>query len=269
MTWFFLTTTQRQERALYTQHPYRCRLDWGRRGVRQAAERGDILVIVDTLSFSTAVVTAVHYGGLIYPCSPEEDAEALAQQIGGEAAVFRRDVPERGRFSLSPATYLHLEVGTRVVLASPNGATCSRYAGQVPSLLVGALVNAKAVAAAVSLLLKQGNLSVTVIACGERWKILSEDGEMRIAVEDYLGAGAILSYLEHEKSPEARVCEGAFVQVRDDLDTILWECASGRELREMGFGVDVQHAARLNAYQTAPHMRDNHFEPFDFTWHHR
>jgi 2-phosphosulfolactate phosphatase len=125
------------------------------------------------------------------------------------------------------------------------------------------LVNAKAVAVAVSLLLKQGNLSVTVIACGERWKILSEDGELRFAVEDYLGAGAILSYLEQEKSPEARVCEGAFVQVRDDLDTILWECASGRELREMGFGVDVQHAARLNAYETVPHMRDNHFEPFD------
>ncbi len=251
---------------MYTQHPYRCQLDWGRHGVRQGAERRDILVIIDTLSFSTAVVTAVHYGGLIYPCSPEEDAAALAQQIGGEAAVSRRDVPERRRFSLSPATYLHLEAGTRVVLASPNGATCSRYAGQVPCLLVGALVNAQAV---VSLLLEQEDLSVTVIACGERWSPPSEDGALRVAVEDYLGAGAILSYLEHEKSPEARVCEGAFMQVRDDLDSILWECASGRELREMGFGVDVQHAARLNAYETVPHMRDDHFEPFDFTQHHR
>jgi 2-phosphosulfolactate phosphatase len=269
MTWFFFTTTERQEQALYTQHPYRCRLDWGRHGVRQAAERGDILVIVDTLSFSTAVVTAVHYGGLIYPCSPAEDAAALTQQIGGEAAVTRREVPERGRFSLSPATYLHVEAGTRVVLASPNGATCSRYAGQVPFLLVGALVNAQAVAAVVTLLLEQEDLAVTVIACGERWNPPSEDGALRVAVEDYLGVGAILSYLWHEKSPEARVCEGAFVQVRDDLDALLWECGSGRELRQMGFGVDVQHAARLNAYETVPHMRDNHFELFDFTQHHR
>src|SRR5690349_24233693 len=115
MTWFFLTTIQRQERALYTQHPYRCRLDWGRRGVRQAAERGDILVIVDTLSFSTAVITAVHAGGFIYPCSPEEDAAALARQIGAEVAVHRYQVPQ---------------AGTRIVLVSPNGATCSRYAGQ-------------------------------------------------------------------------------------------------------------------------------------------
>lgn len=263
MTRFFSTTTQIREKTLYTQHPYRCRFDWGRHGVRQAAERGDILVIVDTLSFSTATVTAVHYGGSIYPCTLEEDATALAQHIGGEVAVSRYDVPYKGRFSLSSATYLHLEPGTRVVLNSPNGATCSRYASQVPFLFVGALVNAKAVAAVVSSLLEQKALSVTVIACGERWKTPSEDGELRVALEDYLGAGAIFSCLPQEKSPEARVCEGAFVQVRDDLPAMLWECGSGRELREKGFGIDVQHAARLNAYETVPHMRDGHFEAFD------
>lgn len=262
MTWFFTTATQIREKSLYTQHPYRCRFDWGRHGVRQAAERGDILVIVDTLSFSTATVTAVHYGGSIYPCTLEEDAAAIAQRIGGEAAVSRYDVPHKGRFSLSPATYLHLEPGTRVVLDSPNGATCSRYASQVPFLFVGALVNAKAVAAVVSSLLEHQELSVTVIACGERWKTPSEDGELRVALEDYLGAGAILSSLPQEKSPEARACEGAFVQVRDDLHAMLWECGSGRELREKGFGMDVQHAARLNVYETVPHMRDDHFESF-------
>jgi 2-phosphosulfolactate phosphatase len=251
------------------QHPYRCHLDWGHHGVHQAAERRDILVIVDTLSFSTAVVTAVHYGALIYPCSPEEDVAALARQYGAEAAVSRRDVPEGGRFSLSPATYLHLEAGTRVVLASPNGATCSCYTGQVPFLFVGALVNAQAMAAVISSLLEQEDLAVTVIACGERWNSPTEDGSLRVAIEDYLGAGSILSYLDHEKSPEARVCEGAFMNVRDDLDTILWECASGQELREIGFGGDVQHAARLNVYQTVPYLRNIHFEAFDPTKHRR
>lgn len=248
---------------MFTQHPYHCRLDWGRQGVRQAAERGDILVIVDTLSFSTAAVTAMHYGGLIYPCSPEEDVAGLAQRVGGEATVPRPLVPERGRFSLSPATYLDIEPGTRVVVASPNGGTCSRYAGQVPFLFVGALVNAQALAAVVSSLLEHQDLSITVIACGERWKTSSEDGELRFAIEDYLGAGAILSYLQHSKSPEARVCEGAFVQIRDDLHTVMWECESGRELRESGFEVDVEHAARLNVYETVPHMRDGYLVPFD------
>ena len=35
------------------------RLEWGRRGANLAAQRGDVLVIVDVLSFSSAVVTAV------------------------------------------------------------------------------------------------------------------------------------------------------------------------------------------------------------------
>lgn len=180
---------------MYTHHLYRCHLDWGRHGVRQAAERGDMLVIVDTMSFSTAVVTAVHHGGRIYPCPMDEDVNVIAQRISGEAAVDRRKVPEQGRFSLSPTTFLSIEPGTRVVLASPNGATCSRYAEQVPYLFVGALVNAQAIAGVVSTFLGQTDLSVTIIACGERWRPPTEDGSLRFAIEDYLGAGAILSYL--------------------------------------------------------------------------
>ena len=148
---------------------YRCQLDWGRDGTRRAVERGDVLVIVDVLSFSTAVATAVHNGGIIYPCSQNEDASAIAQHIGGEVAVHRRNVPQKGRFSLSPVTYRNIEPGTKVVLASPNGATCSRYASQVPYLFVGALVNAQAVALAVSQVLEKEALNVTMIACGERW----------------------------------------------------------------------------------------------------
>jgi hypothetical protein len=150
---------------VFAQSPYRCRLDWGRHGARAAAERQDILVIVDTLSFSTAVVTAVQGGGLVYPCAEDEQPGALAQRIGGEVAVRRKDVPAKGRFSLSPLTYLHLAPGTRIVLASPNGATCSRHARAVPFLFVGALVNAEAVATVVSHLLDTTDRCVTIIAC--------------------------------------------------------------------------------------------------------
>src|SRR5579871_2107692 len=97
----------------FAQEGYRCRLDWGRRGAQAAAERGDILVIVDVLSFSTAVATAVARGGRIYPCVDMEEAAMVARIFGGEVAVHRRDVPEKGRFSLSPLTYLDMEPGTR------------------------------------------------------------------------------------------------------------------------------------------------------------
>lgn len=78
-------------------------------------------------------------------------------------------------------------------------------------------------------------------------------------MEDYLGAGVILSYLEGEKSPEAEVCMGAFQQAKPKLNALIWESGSGRELRERGFAADVKHCSRLNVYQTIPILKENHF----------
>jgi 2-phosphosulfolactate phosphatase len=137
----------------------------------------------------------------------------------------------------------------------PNGATCSRYGRAVPRLFVGALVNAGAVGAAVSRLLTTTELAVTVLACGERWLEASEDGPLRFAVEDELGAGAILSHLDGPMSPEARLARGAYLAARGDLQDLLWECGSGRELRHKGLGADVRHAARLDLYEAVPVMQ--------------
>jgi 2-phosphosulfolactate phosphatase len=231
-----------------------------------------MLVIVDTLSFSSAVVTAVAGGGLIYPCALNEDAAAVAAELGGEVAVPRRQVPFFRRFSLSPLTYLNLVAGTKVVLASPNGATCSQYEREVPYLFVGTLLNAAALASTLNHLLETTDLNLTIIACGERWEVSStsasaagavfgeEDSGVRFAIEDYLGAGALLSYLHCEKSPEARVCEAAFHSVQGELAELLWNCESGRELREKNYGSDVKHAARLNLYQAVPVMRQGWLE---------
>jgi 2-phosphosulfolactate phosphatase len=224
-----------------------------------------VLVVVDVLSFSTATITAVQHGGIVYPCAWSDDPAAYAARIGAEAAVHRREVPEQGRFSLSPPTFAAIEPGTRVVLASPNGATCSRHGREMPHLLVGALVNAWAVAGAVARLLSDIDLNVTVLACGERWQQPNEDGELCFAIEDYLGAGAILSALPASltRSPEAQICQGAFLAARDDLAHVLWESGSGRELRAMGHPEDVEHSARLDVYDAVPVMRDDMLAALD------
>jgi 2-phosphosulfolactate phosphatase len=196
---------------------------------------------------------------VVYPCAWTDDPQALAAQLGALAAVNRPDVPTRGQFSLSPPTFTSIEPGRRVVLASPNGATCSRFGRDVPDLLVGALVNARAVAEAVGQLLATSDLSVTVLACGERWRQPSEDGELRFAIEDYLGAGAIIAALPETltRSPEASLCAGAFRSVGGGLHDVLWESGSGRELRAAGYPQDVEHAAQLNVYTTVPRMLDD------------
>jgi 2-phosphosulfolactate phosphatase len=248
----------------------RVRLAWGRRGAQAAAARGDILVVIDTLRFSTAAATAVHYGALIYPCATDEAlVSALAERVGGEVALHKlRSTPDTyasvpTRFSLSPRSHLGIESGTRVVLPSPNGATCCQYGAQAAALFVGALVNAQAVAAAVSHLLAAADgLHATLLACGERWREPDEEGILRFALEDYLGAGAILSALPFTQTIEAQACSSTFQAMHERLDTVLWECESGQELRAKGLGEDVRFAAQLNIYDTVPMLRGERLEGF-------
>jgi len=242
---------------------YRCRLESGRSGATAAADRGDIIVIVDVLSFSTSVAVAVDRGAFIYPCPMGKDAGAIAARIGGTAAVRRREVPLKGRFSLSPLTYAHIGPGQKVVVASPNGATCSACAAGSDFVLAGALVNASAAGAVVSELMSREKKSLSVIACGEIERFPDGGREMRWALEDYLGAGAIMSHLGCSKSADARVCEAAFLQNRDYLSELIRDCRSGRELTEWGFGEDVDLSSRLDTYNCVPILRGERFMKYE------
>jgi len=239
-----------------------CDLVWGPSAAAQAAAAGDIIAIVDTLSFSTATAAAAAAGGLIYPCRSYDDAVAMAARVKASPAVRRSDVPARGRFSLSPLTYRGLQPGERVVLPSVNGGVCTRAAVSGGHIVLGALVNAAAVAAAVGELRRgKPTCGVTMVACGEREEG-APDLPIRFAVEDMLGAGAIIAGLDCHKSPSARAAEAAFIHLRDHLEWALGESVSGRELIAQGFGGDVHFAAQLNEIEAAPILRGDHYELF-------
>ncbi len=126
-------------------------------------------------------------------------------------------------------------------------------------MFVGTLVNAQATAKIIQTLAEKTQRHVTVVACGERWPQVNEDGELRFAIEDYLGAGSILAYLpQQDQSPEAFLCAQAFFATQYDLLRLLTDCHSGRELSERHFTADIMHAAQLNIYDTVAVMHMNH-----------
>ncbi|MDN4594875.1 2-phosphosulfolactate phosphatase [Polycladomyces subterraneus] len=129
-------------------------------------------------------------------------------------------------------------------MCSLNGAACSSIASKVPALLIGCLLNASAVAKVANRLILETGANVTVIPCGEQWNdVRIGENRLRPSIEDYLGAGAILTQLKGNKSPEAQVCMGAFHYTKSNIRELLWECGSGRELRARGFGNDVRHCS--------------------------
>lgn len=212
---------------MFDQSPFECRVEWGQRGAREAAERGDITIIVDVLSFSSAVVTAVEFGAIIFPYPPplNEQAKAYAKKMGAELILGRAEAGRLGKPSLSPVSFGPTHAGKKFVLCSLNGAVCTWIASKTAALFIGCLLNASAVAEIANRLRTETGANITVVPCGEQWANV-KDGENRLrpSMEDYLGAGSILSKLEGSKSPEAQVCIGAFHHAEPNISELLWDC---------------------------------------------
>jgi 2-phosphosulfolactate phosphatase len=236
--------------AIFSQAPHKLKLDWGWHGCAAAGARGDIIVIVDVLRFSTACAAAAAREISIIPAGMDEELEPLARQHAAQ-------LPQAGFSRLSPGSYAQLAAGTRMVVKSPNGATCARLSNGAAHVLLGALVNSSTVAQRVSELMSNSDLSTTIIACGERWTDENADGRLRFALEDYLGAGAILSNLDLDKSAEAIVCDNAFNASGNQLQELLLDCASGRELVARGLRADVEFAAKWDRLDVAPEVIGN------------
>lgn len=249
--------------AYLSQDPHRCKFDWGARGARLAAERGDIVILVDTLCFSTTVSNAVSRGVVVYPCGDGDDRTEVAMRVGGEASVHRRDASTRGGYSLSPASFDEAVAGTIVALWSPNGANCSRLAVSAPLVFLGAFVNARYVCSAVCEIVKARRLAVTVVACGERIPLGNgQFGEMRMAIEDYLAAGCILSRLSEDRSPEATICVSAYKSNESHIAQLIRESVSGREAKQGGFENDVLFSIRTDVLDAVPVLRNGAFVDF-------
>jgi 2-phosphosulfolactate phosphatase len=216
--------------------------EWGRAGLDALASICDVLIIVDVLSFSTAVEIATSRGARILPVG-------WAEGDPGRSGADRDTIVAGARGtqgpSLSPASLLAIEAGTRLVLPSPNGAELSARAPGKP-VLTGCLRNANAVAQAAARLGDR----IGVVPAGERWP----DGSLRPAFEDWVGAGAILAHLEGERSPEAEAAVDVFRGARSALGHWLRRCVSGRELIGRGFERDVALAAELDVSACVPRL---------------
>ena len=226
------------------QSGFTLRCEWGPQGAAILAPTSDAIIIVDVLSFSTCVEIAVSRGASVFPFRFKDGrAREFAEKKNAILAVKRG---EADGFSLSPASLLRIPAGAKLILPSPNGATLSLLCGETPTF-AGCLRNARAVAKVA----QEFGPRISVIPAGERWET---DGGLRPALEDLVGAGAILSRLSGSLSPEAEIAVAAYERASADLPKLLRSCASGRELIERGFPEDIELAAQQNVSEAAPQL---------------
>ncbi|MET0323582.1 MAG: 2-phosphosulfolactate phosphatase [Ilumatobacteraceae bacterium] len=235
------------------------RFEWGLEGLEELIPDVRVVVIVDTLRFTTAVSAVIESGGTVIPSRwADEGAAAVAARSDAVLAGRRED----GGPSLSPTDLLTLPVGTRLVLPSPNGATLATTAAElgVANVLAGCFRNATATARRAREL--AAGASIGVVASGER----RATGQLRAAVEDLLGAGAVLAALDPAAatrppccSPEAAAARAAFVAARPLLVDHLLASESGRQLVGWGWDDDVHASAALDVTDLAAQLVDGEF----------
>ena len=250
------------------------RFDWGPNGLDALLAGGvRTVVVVDVLRFTTALDVACGRGAAVTPW-PLTD-EGAAEEAARRGAVLAQAAPAGGNLSapsLSPVSLRNLQPSDHLLLPSPNGATVAcRAAAAGVTVLAACLRNATAVARAVTA------FPLGVVAAGERWP----DGSLRPAVEDAWGAGAVIAALSppteadpalalfalfgepgsapgHPATTPSRTLSPeaawAATSVPSDVATLLKLTASGRELEEAGWSLDIEVAAAQDVSQTVPRL---------------
>jgi 2-phosphosulfolactate phosphatase len=216
--------------------------EWGASGLESLVDVADIIVIVDVLSFSTCVNVAVDAGADVFPFRwKDERSIEFAHAHKAHLASVRGSTSD---FSLSPKSLTRLKSGDRIVLPSPNGSHLCTLVKERP-VVVGCLRNATAIAH----FLNSFAGRKLIIAAGERWP---SDNALRPSFEDMMGAGAIISGLVGNKSPEAMAAEATWTGAKHDVDNLLLNCSSGRELVAKGFEDDVRIASTVDSSTGVP-----------------
>ncbi|MEJ3743363.1 2-phosphosulfolactate phosphatase [Actinomycetes bacterium KLBMP 9797] len=237
------------------------RFDWGLAGAAELGRVCAVLVVVDVLSFTTAVDVAVGRGMRVHPFPWGAQADDYARRVGAVAAVGRGAVSPDRPWSLSPAALSAAPVTPELVLPSPNGSAISAAASAtgIP-VVAGCLRNAPAVG---RWLIRRGygglRAPIGVVAAGERWP----DETLRPGVEDLLGAATVLDGLIDAPagySVEAAVALATLASV-PDVPAAVRGCVSGRELIERGFGDDVEIAVEFGSSDTVPVLHNGVFTP--------
>lgn len=244
----------------HSQRSFRIRIEWGLAGARTLAPDADIAIVVDVLSFTTALSVAIDAGIEVLPYQWKDASAARYAEEHGATLAVSRLAAKPGQVSLSAGSIRQANDIRRLVLPSPNGSTIACHlAAHVPIVIGCSLRNASAVARWVSGRHDRQTTTIAIIPAGEQWP----DGALRPAIEDLLGAGAVVSALMTHGwggfSPEAFVAAAAFKGVSRDLPGFLSSCSSGKELIENGFGDDVDVAAEIDSSHSVPLMLGNRF----------
>ncbi len=207
------------------------------------------VIVVDVLRATTTITAALAAGCLeVIPVLTQEEAIAMRERLEDERLLLggERNSLKISGFNLgnSPLEYTpEVVAGKRIIITTTNGTRAISRAVNGSQLLLGAIINATAVA---RLAAGVGN-DIAIICAGTR---------DYFALEDFLAAGLIIDQLKNYTSfasgDGAQVAWDYYNVNRYQLNKVLKAGFHGRQLIELGFEADIDYCAKVDQVDIVP-----------------
>lgn len=202
----------------------------------------DVSIMVDTLRASTTITIALEKIPYIIPTLEIEEALAMAPEHEAFLAGERGGATIEGFDTGNSPIEIQKLSGKTLIITTSNG---TRILEEISgTALIGSFVNARAVARKASATAVD---HIEVVMAGVRG---------RFAIEDFLGAGEIISHLQNYDLDE--MAQSAFLAVGnpDLVDEHVRNSLSARNLRKLGFGDDVEFCLQRDISNIVPQFKD-------------
>ena len=221
------------------------------------AWRETVCVVIDELRASSTITTLLDLGSSeILLTQGLQDARRMADERGSLLAGERHGITPRGfDYNNSPAEVSAGDfAGRSVVLSTSNGTAVLGQLQQMPVVLVGCLLNARACAEAAVAMASSLEIGVGIVCAGTLGRFALDD-----AVTAGLLVGRMIEALAEQgcgwhltdAATAAFRLRSAFPVIEDALA----ESVAGKLVTRLGAGDDVPFCARIDITRTVPVLR--------------
>lgn len=198
----------------------------------------DVSIMVDVLRASTTITVALNTFNQVIAVKNKEKAVELAERYGAVLAGERNGAAiEDFDTGNSPVEIKNFS-GDYLVITTSNGTRILE--NMKARTLIGSFVNAKAVAEAAS---EIADKHIEIVMAGVR-------GEF--AIEDFLGAGAIISNLTDYELDEMAL--SSYMASRDEkmVNKAVINSNSASGLKKLGYNKDISFSIKKDIYDIIP-----------------
>jgi len=227
----------------------------------KAVERGEVIVIIDALRCCSTIVTALANGATcIIPIETIPEAQRLRKRypefvIAGE----RKGLKPKG-FTLgnSPLEFSYEVVkGRAIILTTTSGTKAISSSKKGKWVLVGAFLNAKAIAEVSLKIAEKEGTEISLVLAGK---------EGQFSLEDFLCAGAIAEDFPAERvelDDAVRAALLSFKGARHSLKKVIQQGSHAQYLEKKGFENDVEFCSKMNIFTVVPFLKKEKIVPLE------